>query len=568
AVKDFQNKTALFNAKGEQLSSFKYDEIKPFHGDFALIHQKGKKGIINKNGKEIISAQYKELVFKGEGKVEAMSFLEWEILDQTAQKKGVLFFDQIQPIAPNLYKASTGKNQMLITPTNQFISEVQGLEIGALTDGYLLVQEAGKYGLMDENGKMALPTDFDSLKIKRDFFFVKKREGKEAKWVILNKKGKRINPLNYENIGHLQENGLYPVQRNKRWGYVNEQGIEIIPCKYDSIFDFKGGRAKVFYHDGYGLIDEEGNWKSRPFFENILLLDHENSIQIRKGESLLVDKEGRVLYKSENILKRKDGKSVIEIDSQGKMGLINSWGKRLLKIEYDKISQLLQDSVYVFQKGENFGVLSKSGRVLLGLNNPIQDFLGISDDYLAVKIKNRYGFVDVEGRLRIANRYEGIQPFSEEKAAVKILGKWGYVDKLERIIVQPHYKEVQSFKNGLAIVKESGKYGLINSKGELVQKAEFDKIQPLNDGKYISYKGNRLGLIDVDGRRISPPKYDAIKVLGNGFMIVQNNGLYGLLRKDGVSVIAPIYQSLVYDPYNQLYLVSKSSKSKTISMGH
>ncbi|MEJ0031821.1 MAG: WG repeat-containing protein [Bacteroidota bacterium] len=52
-----------------------------------------------------------------------------------------------------------------------------------------------------------------------------------------------------------------------------------------------------------------------------------------------------------------------------------------------------------------------------------------SEGMRGIRRDGNYGFVDAKGRLRIANRYEGIGTFRDGLAPVMILGKWGFVDK-------------------------------------------------------------------------------------------------------------------------------------------
>ena len=39
--------------------------------------------------------------------------------------------------------------------------------------------------------------------------------------------------------------GFAAVKRNDKWGFVNEKGEEIVPCKYDFVCDFSEGFAPV-----------------------------------------------------------------------------------------------------------------------------------------------------------------------------------------------------------------------------------------------------------------------------------------------------------------------------------
>ena len=44
-----------------------------------------------------------------------------------------------------------------------------------------------------------------------------------------------------------------------KWGYIDGDGKEIIPCIYDSDFAFKDGYAVVYDGNKYGVIDKHGN---------------------------------------------------------------------------------------------------------------------------------------------------------------------------------------------------------------------------------------------------------------------------------------------------------------------
>jgi hypothetical protein len=45
--------------------------------------------------------------------------------------------------------------------------------------------------------------------------------------------------LQYEEVGHLSF-GLAPVRKQGKWGYIDETGKEVVPCKYDEVKDSDG----------------------------------------------------------------------------------------------------------------------------------------------------------------------------------------------------------------------------------------------------------------------------------------------------------------------------------------
>ena len=50
----------------------------------------------------------------------------------------------------------------------------------------------------------------------------------------------------------------FKVYLNGKWGFIDETGREICPCKYDWIYDFCEGLAKVKLNGKWGFIDTSG----------------------------------------------------------------------------------------------------------------------------------------------------------------------------------------------------------------------------------------------------------------------------------------------------------------------
>ncbi len=59
------------------------------------------------------------------------------------------------------------------------------------------------------------------------------------------------------------------------WGAVDENGREIIPCKFDELLDLDNDREFIGAHYGgwengaWGIIDRKGNWLVEPVFEDL-----------------------------------------------------------------------------------------------------------------------------------------------------------------------------------------------------------------------------------------------------------------------------------------------------------
>ena len=57
----------------------------------------------------------------------------------------------------------------------------------------------------------------------------------------------------------MHSEGLMPVKKNGKWGYIDGDGNLVIPCIYDEVSLFNGGIAIVKYNGKEYVIDKKGN---------------------------------------------------------------------------------------------------------------------------------------------------------------------------------------------------------------------------------------------------------------------------------------------------------------------
>ena len=183
-----------------------------------------------------------------------------------------------------------------------------------------------------------------------------------------------------------------------------------------------------------------------------------------------------------------------------------------------------------------------------------EEIFSSTEGLRGIKKNGRYGFIDDEGRLRIANRYEDIKSFSEGLAAIKIRNKWGFINRDEKIIIQPAYEEVSSFKDGYSFIRQNGLYGLLTREAKLVLPARYHGINILTSGRLLLILDGLQGLADQHGNVLLHPKYNSIQDLDNGYAIVQQGDQYGLVSLQGISTIPQVYDQLKYDREKHRYI--------------
>ena len=548
---------AVFNSDGENLTEFSLDSVKTFENNYLMTFQNGKRGLIASDGDFIVQPEYKNIIIEN-GKVKGKKFREWLAFDNSNRLLATYAYDEIIPKGEEIYKVTVGEAQALIHQSDSLLTSFSNFEIQKQFEEWILIEQNGKSGILHFDGNMFLEPKYDSIRFVKHVFIVKyKRDGKRG-WSLVNKLGNVITDQVYDEIDWLGDS-YYKAKRDNYWGVINSLGKEIIFCKYDSIVQYTEGKLLVKFLGEDGILNLDGNWEILPQNKDIEIVDPIRYL-IRSPYGSYVAYYPETKDFSAEYFLYKHGERYLEKTLDNKFGLLDEEGKRVIHPEFDEISALQEDSIYYAKSEKGYSFISKSGQIMNANDDRFEAINDMTEEFIGVKIDGRWGFVNINGKLRISNQYENIGPYNEGLAPIKILGRWGYINKREDLIVQPRYDTVYHFQGGICEVVRKGKYGLINAKGQITLECEYDSLYRLKTGGFITVKENKKGLVSDEGRLLILPRFDDIVDLDNGFVIASRKGMYGLMSNDGVSIIPMIYKDLKYNRFNNVYLAAGLSE--------
>ena len=220
--------------------------------------------------------------------------------------------------------------------------------------------------------------------------------------------------------------GFAKVEINRKYGFIDRYGKEVIPLKYDEVSDFKNGFAVVKIKSKYGVIDINGN--------EILELKYDK------------------IYGPFN--------GVFAFMLDNKWGIVSKDGSIVVSPIYDLV--FLKDPIIV-KKDNKYGVIDLNGNIL---SQPQYDYIGeFSNGYSVVKKNGRYGLIDTKAKEIIKPKYEDIG-YCDEYSNYVGLGK----KKVD------HCLFTSIFKDGFAPVKINKKWGIIDINGNEIIKPQYDEI--------------------------------------------------------------------------------------------
>lgn len=184
-------------------------------------------------------------------------------VDSSGQLKVAASFDDALPF-------SEGLAAVQVKTKWGFINEKGSLVIPAVFDAAYYFREGvanadvGGVPVLIDNTGTALAKGFDQLRgVTAEGLIPVKRDDKAG---YLNLKGVVAIPLIYEEADTFSE-GLGPVQKGSKWGYIDKNGKTIIPFKFDDAGVFGNGLAPARIGEQSGFIDANGEFVFRLEFD-------------------------------------------------------------------------------------------------------------------------------------------------------------------------------------------------------------------------------------------------------------------------------------------------------------
>jgi len=130
-------------------------------------------------------------------------------------------------------------------------------------DGLAAVKSGEKWGYIDEEGAMVvIPTYTFASDFKGGYAVCALSSG----YGIIDKTGKRTSDFNFDYIGDADSEGRFPAKHGDVSGYIDFKGNWILKTSYDFCYTYTDGVARVFKDGLWGYIDEDGNEIVAPIF--------------------------------------------------------------------------------------------------------------------------------------------------------------------------------------------------------------------------------------------------------------------------------------------------------------
>lgn len=157
---------------------------------------------------------------------------------------------------------------------------------------------------------------------------------------------------------------------------------------------------------------------------------------------------------------------VFPVSVGDRMGYINRKGEIVIEATFCSAEPFCENLALV--KDDRYYYIDLNGNEaisLLSISNLVYA-TSFSEGFAVVSFSSgNVSFINKKGQIAFQGEFQKADPFSEGYAAVKVDNRWGYIDTYGRSVIPAKFDNALPFSEGVAHVSLGGKWGVIDSKG-------------------------------------------------------------------------------------------------------
>jgi len=308
------------NESGQVAIQPQFDRAYDFEGEVARVVRDGKYGLINPAGQYVLKPRYSIIhPFEDIGLAKAGAgneHITYVLINRQGLQVTPQSYIEIRPFSEGLAAVKTRNGYGFIDAAGRMVIPDRFPKVSGFSNGLAAVQVNGQCGYIGTDGELRI-----------DIAFTKCMDFEEGKAVIyqgyrkaglIDSSGRFVILPSLDNLALFSEgkgimrddryrfyyitekldagsdfyqqarayqHGIAVVQSNGHWGVINQNGVEIIPPKYDRIEHFENGYAKVRITGFSGLSNLKGELIVQPDYEYISYAG-QGLFRVEQGEKI------------------------------------------------------------------------------------------------------------------------------------------------------------------------------------------------------------------------------------------------------------------------------------------
>ncbi len=361
-----------------------------------------------------------------------------------------LFEEEFLELYPAYINAIDGKLWGYINNKGKFIIKPQFDYASDFENGKAIVLINNLFALINSDGEYIIEPTYMSMSfINESLIKATTDEGS----VVIDGKGKIISKT-YAYIGTFSDDLAQVANKDFIYGYINKNGIEIIPLVYQEVFDFVDQKAIVKDFEKYNLINTSGDiihtydyYFVGYYNEGLMAF-----IKSQNGLYGFINELGEVIIKPQytDVFPFKNNIAIVNIEKDliNHYGIINKFGEIVVPLIYNNIIDLNENRFALGKAIQNnkpflgsiYAVSDNSGKIITDfIFDEVNEYL---HHIASVSNSSKTFFIDLNGNqvksLPIVDGFGKLE-IKNSLISAQIDYIIYYLDKLGNIINYPNY---------------------------------------------------------------------------------------------------------------------------------
>jgi len=324
------------------------------------------------------------------------------------------------------------------------------------------------------------------------------------------------------------ESDLVPFSRNKKYGFINSKGVEVIPPKYEYAYGFVNGMALICaegvlseygtYTNGkYGMLTQDGRevLSGNSYWVGQRLGDFGYGVFYNgSANRYLADKKGNVIKADENGYAPIDADFILCETSDGRKGVAVRNGKMIIPLgEHSTIEKVNNQFVV-----DNTIIVDGNGNTVYRTSKDIKVYAHYINIY------------------KHSNLYRITKP-SAENSWMKL---YGMVNAYGKVVFEPEFTTLYDMGEGLIFAQKDNKNYLYSYYGEQLCQLNGNNVGECVGGLFpvFDFTSNSYGYmlnpllhpkVYVNGDKLN---FDVYPKIENNRTLVPLRGVFEALGAD------------------------------------
>jgi hypothetical protein len=413
-----------------------------------------------------------------------------------------------------------------------------------------------------------------------------------GKWGYMDETGKVVVPPAYDYAWDYND-GMGRVKQKGKYGFLNEKGELVIKPEFGYADDFKEGFARINtkdttvldnLYDGYDLnagwtfVDKKGVVFNQTFAKAEFLKT--GLAQVKDDPAY--DSPWTYAKLGNGTLEREDhntdaifafnGHDLAPASdpANGKIGMINRKEEWIIQPTFDFMDSY-SEGLAAANKDNIYGYVDGKGNWVYKQIISIKDYVYVATDFkpftnglAAVRFdKDSYGYITKDGKVAFKQRFKSAGSFSPEGYAIVTTDVGtALIDKDGNFAIKPHL-DIVNASRGIAIFRQNNSFGAKEIKsGKDIVPARYDNVEMVGNLLRITNKGATFGFINRQGEFVIAPQFEGAWQYNQGKAIVQQREKYLYVDLSGklIGEVAEKDQPYYYSNANTIYASNADGK--------